>query len=265
MITDAEVEDIHIKTKHWEIERMRRAGKATAAAREAAKAAVAPGVTTAYINEVVEKTISELGAKASFLHQVGYPEYPPYPASVCVSVNDEVIHGIPGPRVIQEGDIVKIDVGAEVEGFHGDSAVTVAVGSVSSEAQRLIDVTRECFFKGVEKARVGNRIRDISAAVAKHAEAAGFSVVQGYTGHGIGRDLHEGPSVPNSLHEFFPDLDVILVPGMTICIEPMINMGRHRIRLMPDGWTVKTRDKSLSAHYEHTVLITDSGPELLTE
>ncbi len=259
------MEEIHVKSKHWEIERMRRAGAATAVVRKAAAAAVAPGVTTAEINGVVEKTLKEIGAKASFLHQIGYPEYPPYPASVCVSINDEVIHGIPGPRVICEGDIVKIDVGAEVEGFHGDSAVTVAAGSVSKEAQRLIDVTRECFFKGLEKAVVGNRIRDISAAVARHAESAGCSVVRGYTGHGIGRELHEGPSVPNSLHEFFPDLDVLLVPGMTICIEPMINLGSHRIRLMPDGWTVRTRDKSLSAHYEHTLLITDSGPELLTE
>lgn len=265
MITDALMDDVHIKSKHWEIERMRKAGKATSAAREAARAAVAPGVTTGYINQVVIETLKNCGAKASFYHQVGYPQYPPYPACVCVSVNDEVIHGIPGDRVIQEGDIVSIDVGAEVDGFHGDSAVTVAVGSVSAEAQRLIDVTRECFFKGVEKAVVGNRIRDISAAVGRHAESAGFSVVRGYTGHGIGRDLHEGPTVPNSLHEFFPDLDIVLVPGMTFCIEPMINLGGHRIRLMPDGWTVKTRDKSLSAHYEHTVLITDSGPELLTE
>lgn len=265
MTAEPEIEEIHVKTKRWEIERMRRAGQATAAVREAARAAVAPGVTTAEINDVVNKKLRELGAKPSFLHQQGFPQYPLYPASVCVSVNDEIIHGIPGPRVIREGDIVSIDVGAEIEGYHGDTAVTVAAGVVSEEAQRLIEVTEKSFYAGLEFAKPGNHVRDISAAVGRYAEKFGYSVVRGYTGHGIGKDLHEGPSIPNSLHEYFPDLDVMLVPGMTFCIEPMIMTGSHRIRLKPDGWTVVTRDGSLAAHYEHTILITETGNELLTE
>jgi methionyl aminopeptidase len=245
---------ITIKTA-WEIEQMRRAGKAASAARKAAGQALKPGVTTAEIDEVVVRTLKEYGALASFYKYHGYP------ASVCVSVNDEVIHGIPGSRKINEGDIVKIDVGAIISGYHGDTAETFAVGRISDEAQRLIDVTRQSFYEGIKMAKAGNRISDISSAIGSYVEKNGFSTVRMYTGHGVGSKLHEDPEVPNYGH---PGRGPRLIPGMTIAVEPMVNAGGYEVRVMPDGWTVKTADKSLSAHYEHTVLITDGEPELLT-
>ena len=245
---------ITLKSAH-EIELMRRAGKITAAARAVARDMVKPGVTTQQIDKAVHRFITEQGAIPSFLHYNGYP------ASVCVSVNDEIIHGIPGKRVLQEGDIVSVDVGAFIGGFHGDCAATYACGTISEEAQRLIDVTRQSFFEGIAQAREGNRISDISHAVQAYVETNGFSVVREYVGHGIGRNMHEAPEIPNF---GAPGHGPKLLRGMTIAVEPMVNAGTAAIRQMSDGWTVKTRDGKYAAHYENTILITAGEPEILT-
>ena len=246
---------ITLKSPH-EIELMRRAGKITAAARALARDMVKPGVTTAQIDKAAFQFIKEQGATPSFLHYNGYP------ASVCVSVNDEIIHGIPGKRVLQEGDIVSVDVGAFIGGFHGDCAGTYPCGQVSDEALRLIRVTQQSFFEGIKYAREGYRLSDISAAVQAYVEANGFSVVREYVGHGIGRRMHEPPEVPNFGN---PGHGPRLLRGMTIAVEPMVNAGTAAIRQMPDGWTVRTADGKNAAHYENTVLITDGEPELLTD
>ncbi len=246
---------ITLKSPH-EIELMRRAGKITAAARALARDMVKPGVTTAQIDKAVFQFIKEQGAMPSFLHYNGYP------ASVCVSVNDEIIHGIPGKRVLQEGDIVSVDVGAFIGGFHGDCAGTYPCGQVSDEALRLIRVTQQSFFEGIKYAREGYRLSDISAAVQAYVEANGFSVVREYVGHGIGHQMHEAPEVPNYGK---PGHGPRLLRGMTIAVEPMVNTGTAAIRQMPDGWTVRTADGKNAAHYENTVLITDGEPELLTD
>lgn len=238
-----------------EIEAMRRAGKITAAARALAGEMVKPGVTTREIDKAVYQFIKSQGAEPSFLNYNGYP------ASACISVNDEIIHGIPGKRVLQEGDIVSIDVGAYIGGFHGDCAATYACGTISDEAQRLIDVTRQSFFEGIKFAREGYRISDIGHAVQEYVEANGFSVVREYVGHGVGRQMHEAPEVPNY---GAPGHGPKLLRGMTIAVEPMVNAGTANIRQMPDGWTVKTADGKYAAHYENTVLITSGEPELLT-
>ena len=247
---------ITLKSKQ-EIELMRRAGKITAAARASAGKMVTPGVTTHEIDQAVYHFIKSQGATPSFLHYQGYP------ASVCVSVNDEIIHGIPGKRVLHEGDIVSIDVGAYKDGFHGDCAATFPCGKISPEAQRLIDVTRQSFFEGLKFAREGYRVPDISRAVQKFVEANGFAVVREYVGHGVGRQMHEAPEVPNYVvgHGERPRL----LRGMTIAVEPMVNAGSAGIKVMPDGWTVKTADGKWSAHYENTILITDGEPEILTD
>ncbi|WP_122790614.1 type I methionyl aminopeptidase [Intestinibacillus sp. Marseille-P6563] len=246
---------IQIKTEK-ELELMRIAGRITALARKAAADAVAPGVTTEDIDRAVRKTIESHGAKPSFLGYAGFP------GSACVSINDEVIHGIPSPkRVIHEGDIVKVDVGAYIHGFHGDCACTVACGEVSEEAKRLIEVTRQSFYEGIKFARVGNRVSDISSAVQAYVEAHGFSVVRDFVGHGVGAELHESPEVPNFGR---PGHGIRLEPGMTLAIEPMVNVGVYGVKVLADGWTVKTRDGKLSAHYENTVAITDGEPEILT-
>ncbi len=246
---------ITLKSPH-EIELMRRAGKITAAARALARDMVKPGVTTAQIDKAVFQFIKEQGATPSFLHYNGYP------ASVCISVNDEIIHGIPGKRVLQEGDIVSVDVGAFIGGFHGDCAGTYPCGQVSDEALRLIRVTQQSFFEGIKYAREGYRLSDISAAVQAYVEANGFSVVREYVGHGIGHQMHEAPEVPNYGK---PGHGPRLLRGMTIAVEPMVNAGTAAIRQMPDGWTVRTADGKNAAHYENTVLITDGEPELLTD
>ena len=238
-----------------EIELMRRAGKITAAARALAGEMVKPGVTTQEIDKAVYRFIRSQGAQPSFLNYNGYP------ASVCVSVNDEVIHGIPGKRVLKEGDIVSVDVGAYIGGFHGDCAATYACGKISDEAQKLIDVTRQSFYEGMKFAREGNRLSDVSHAIQEYVEANGFSVVREYVGHGIGRNMHESPEVPNF---GLPGHGPKLLRGMTIAVEPMVNAGAAAIRQMPDGWTVKTRDGKYAAHYENTILITAGEPELLT-
>ena len=246
---------ITLKSSH-EIELMRRAGKITAAARALAGEMVRPGVTTQEIDSAVEHFIRKQGAVPSFLHYNGYP------ASVCISVNDEVIHGIPGPRKLQEGDIVSVDVGAFIGGFHGDCAGTYPCGQVSDEAMRLIRVTQQSFFEGIKYAREGYRLSDISAAVQAYVEANGFSVVREYVGHGIGRRMHEPPEVPNFGN---PGHGPRLLRGMTIAVEPMVNAGSAAIKQMPDGWTVKTADGKNAAHYENSLLITAGEPELLTD
>ena len=238
-----------------EIELMRRAGKITAAARALAGEMVKPGATTQEIDKAVYRFIRSQGAQPSFLNYNGYP------ASVCVSVNDEVIHGIPGKRVLKEGDIVSVDVGAYIGGFHGDCAATYACGKISDEAQKLIDVTRQSFFEGIRYAREGGRLSDVSHAIQEYVEANGFSVVREYVGHGIGRNMHESPEVPNfGVAGHGPKL----LRGMTLAVEPMVNAGTAAIKQMSDGWTVKTRDGKYAAHYENTILITPDEPELLT-
>ena len=246
---------ITLKSAH-EIELMRRAGKITAAARALARDMVKPGVTTQQIDKAVYHFIKSQGAVPSFLNYNGYP------ASVCVSVNDEIIHGIPGKRVLQEGDIVSVDVGAYIGGFHGDCAGTYPCGQVSDEAMDLIRVTQQSFFEGLKFAREGYRLSDISHAVQEYAESRGYSIVREYVGHGIGRRMHESPEVPNF---GAPGHGPRLLRGMTIAVEPMVNAGSAAIRQMSDGWTVKTADGKNAAHYENTILITDGDPELLTD
>ena len=247
---------ITLKSSH-EIQLMRQAGKITAAARALAGAMVAPGVTTREIDKEVFRFIKSKGAVPSFRGYNGYP------ANVCISVNDEVIHGIPGSRVLREGDIVSVDVGAFKDGFHGDCAGTYPCGKISEEAQRLIDVTRQSFFEGIRYAREGYRLPDLSGAIERYVEANGFSVVREYVGHGIGTRMHEAPEVPNYVE---PKAGrPRFLRGMTIAVEPMVNAGRAGVIVMPDGWTVKTADGRLSAHYENSILITDGEPELLTD
>ncbi len=239
-----------------ELELMRQAGRITAAARAAAARVVRPGVTTGEIDKIVRKTIEKAGAKPSFLGYGGFP------GSACVSINDEVIHGIPSrSRVIHEGDIVKVDVGAYINGFHGDCACTIPCGEVSEEARKLIAVTRQSFYEGIKFARKGNRISDISNAIQTYVEAQGFSLVRDYVGHGVGANLHEDPEVPNFGR---PGHGVRLQPGMTLAIEPMVNVGTYAVNVLPDGWTVKTADGKLSAHYENSIAITEGDPVILT-
>lgn len=239
-----------------EIALMRRAGKITAAARALARDMVKPGVTTQQIDKAVFEFIKSQGAVPSFLNYHGYP------GSACISVNDEVIHGIPGKRVLKEGDIVSVDVGAYIGGFHGDCAGTYPCGQVSDEAMDLIRVTQQSFFEGIRYAREGHRLGDISAAIQSYVESHGYSIVREYVGHGIGRTLHEAPEVPNF---GTAGRGTRLLRGMTLAVEPMVNAGGAAILNMDDGWTVKTADGKLSAHYENTILITDGEPELLTD
>ena len=246
---------ITLKSPH-EIDLMRRSGKITAAARALAGEMVKPGVTTQEINDAVERFIRKQGAVPSFLHYNGYP------ASACISVNDEIIHGIPSPkRVLQEGDIVSVDVGAYIGGFHGDCAATFPCGRISPEARRLIDVTRQSFFEGIRFAREGQRLQDISAAVQAYVESHGYSVVREYVGHGVGARMHESPEIPNFGR---PGHGPRLLRGMTLAVEPMVNAGSAAITQLSDGWTVKTADGKWAAHYENTILITDGEPEILT-
>ena len=234
---------------------MRQACKITAAARALAGEMVRPGVTTREIDKAVREFIVAQGAKPSFLGYHGFP------GSTCISVNNTIIHGIPGGYVLKEGDIVSVDVGALYEGFHGDCAATFACGAISTEAQKLIDVTKQSFFEGIRFAKRGNRVQDISHAIQTYVESNGFSVVRSFVGHGVGRQLHEEPEVPNFGN---PGRGPRLLPGMTLAVEPMVNVGTHEVRILKDGWTVLTADGKLSAHYENTVLITDGEPEILT-
>ena len=247
-------ENIIIKSPR-EIEIMRQAGRITAAARTLAREMVAPGVTTAAIDREVRRFIEKSGATPTFLGYGGFP------ASVCLSINDEVIHGIPGHRVIREGDIVSVDVGATWKGYVGDCAGTYVAGTGTAAAKNLIAVTRQSFFEGIKFARAGNRVGDISHAVQQYAESHGCSVVREYVGHGVGSVMHEAPEVPNFGRAGHGP---VLVKGMTIAVEPMVNAGTWEVKVLKDGWAVKTADGSLSAHYENTILITDGEPEILT-
>jgi len=256
---------IVLKSKD-ELARMREAGRIVAWAHEALKEKIAPGVTTAELDELADRIIRQHGAVPSFL---GYPHSGKndFPASVCTSINREIVHGIPShERLLKEGDIISVDVGTIYKGWQGDAAFTVGVDQISSEAQRLIDVTDQSLFKAIEQCQPGNRLWDVMGAVQRHVEAAGFSVIREYQGHGIGREMHEQPSIPN-----FLDRDRrrrpknwLLKPGMTLAIEPMVCQGDWRTRSLADGWTVVTLDGQLSAHSEHTVAITENGPEILT-
>ena len=234
---------------------MRRACKITAAARALAGEMVRPGITTKQIDKAVYDFIVAQGARPSFLNYHGFP------ASVCASVNNTVIHGIPGGYTLKEGDIVSIDVGACYQGYHGDCAATFPCGAVSAEAQRLIDVTKQSFYEGLAFATRGHRVSDISHAIQTYVESNGFSVVRSFVGHGVGRQLHEEPEVPNFGKAGHGPR---LLRGMTLAIEPMVNEGVYDVRVLKDGWTTVTADGKLSAHYENTVLITDGEPEILT-
>lgn len=234
---------------------MREAGRITARALRAVGEAVAPGVTTAELDDVAVSVIRSAGAKPAFLGYHGFP------ATICASRNCEVVHGIPGKTRLQEGDIISIDMGAIVDGYYGDSARTFAVGRVSDEASRLMEVTARSLDAGIAAALPGGRLYDIGAAVQSVAEAAGFSVVREYVGHGIGREMHEEPQVPNY---GTAGKGPTLLPGMVLAIEPMINAGTGQVRQLKDGWTVVTGDGALSAHFEHTVAITEDGPVILT-
>lgn len=235
---------------------MRASGRIAAAAQEAVRREIRPGVTTKYLSDVAEETIRSMGAVPNFKGMYGFP------AAICASVNEEVIHGIPSnKKILQEGDLISIDLGALLDGYHSDTAMTYPVGEVSAEDAKLIAVTRESFFEGMKFAFHGNRLSDVSHAIQTYAEEHGFSVVREFTGHGIGTELHEDPSIPNYGK---PGHGPRLVAGMTLAIEPMINAGTHRVKVLPDRWTVITSDGKRSAHYEHTVLITKEKPILLT-
>lgn len=246
---------ITIKSNH-EIELMREAGRILANVHEELAKMIKPGISTYDIDKKAYELIKSYDCIPSFL------DYHGYPASVCVSVNDEVVHGIPTKtRMIREGDIVSLDAGVIYKGYHSDAARTIAVGEVSAEAKKLIEVTEQSFFEGIKFAKAGNHLHDISAAIQKYVEANGFSVVRDLVGHGIGKELHEEPQIPNFTQK---RRGVKLVPGMTLAIEPMVNAGRYDVVWLEDDWTVATDDGSLSAHYENTILITDGEPVLLS-
>jgi len=239
-----------------EIALMRQAGQIVVAAMRMCRDLVKPGVSTLEIDREVEGLIRERGARPAFKGYRGFP------ATVCVSINEEVVHGIPAAhRRLVDGDIVGLDLGAIVDGYHADAAFTLAVGEVSDEVQRLIDVTRESLDLAIAQARPRNRLGDISATVQRHVEAAGFGVVRAFVGHGIGRELHEDPQIPNFGE---PGKGPILRPGMVLAIEPMVTMGHWEVRVLEDRWTAVTEDGSLAAHFEHTVAITEDGPDVLT-
>ncbi|MFQ6805368.1 MAG: type I methionyl aminopeptidase [Lachnospiraceae bacterium] len=246
---------VSIKTAR-EIDLMREAGRLLEKVHNELAKVIRPGISTWEIDHIGEKLIRDLGCVPNFLHYNGYP------ASICVSVNDEVVHGIPSKNhILREGDIVSLDAGLIYKGFHSDAARTHAVGQISPEAQKLIDVTRQCFFEGIKYARAGCHLYEISAAIGSYAESFGYGVVRDLVGHGIGTALHEDPQIPNFAQK---RRGIRLMPGMTLAIEPMINIGRPDVCWLDDDWTVVTEDGSLSAHYENTVLITDGEPEILT-
>lgn len=239
-----------------ELSVMREACRISAGALQLVGKAIEPGITTAELDKIAENYIRSKGAVPNFKNYQGYP------ATACISVNNEVIHGIPSKkRVIKQGDIVSVDLGALFNGYHGDNAATFACGDVSEEAKRLMDATRESLYEGIKVAVAGGRIGDIGHAVQSYIEARGYSVVRKFVGHGIGTKLHEAPEVPNF---GAPSRGIRLMPGMTLAIEPMVNAGGSEVEIMPDGWTVLTKDGSLSAHFEHTVAITSSGPQIMT-
>ena len=253
---------VTIKSKK-EIELMREACKVVALTHNEIEKNIKPGMTTAELDQIVEKTMKKYGAiSAEKGYNPGIKGVPPYPASACISINDEVIHGIPSnKRIIQDGDIVSIDLVSLKNGFHGDAARTYLVGNVSKDAKRLVEVTKQAFFEGIKYAKKGNRIGDISHAIGEYVKSQGYSVVREFEGHGIGRQMHEAPEIPNYGKA---GRGIRLEPGMTLAIEPMVIQGKPNILQLDDGWTIITEDGSLAAHYENTILITENEPELLT-
>jgi methionyl aminopeptidase len=238
-----------------EIAKMRRAGRVVAEMHEATREAAKPGVTTAELDAVARDVLDRRDAKSNFLHYRGYP------AVICTSPNDMIVHGIPGAYTLEEGDILSIDCGAIIEGYHGDAAFTMAIGEVSAEAARLIETTERSLWAGIEQLRSGNRLHEVGRAVQDVAEGAGFSVVREYVGHAIGTAMHEEPQVPN----YWPGQGgPMLKPGMVFAVEPMVNAGGPATRVLEDGWSVVTADGRLSAHFEHSIAVTDDGPEVLT-
>lgn len=248
---------VYIKSPE-EIAIMREAGRINALALEAVRQAIRPGVTTAELDAIAEEVIRRHGGQPAFK---GYPGPYPYPATITVSVNDEMVHGIPGPRKLREGDIVSVDCGTIYKGFVADSAFTVGVGEISPEAKRLIEVTEQALYAGIAQMRPGRRIGDVSAAIQHYVESRGYYVTREYTGHGVGRQMHEGPMVPNY---GTPGRGMVLRPGMTIALEPMVLVGTPKTRVLDDQWTVASADGSLTAHFEHTVAVTEGEPLILT-
>ncbi|MGO0122785.1 type I methionyl aminopeptidase [Desulfothermobacter acidiphilus] len=245
---------IHRKSER-ELQYMREAGRIVALTLQELEKAIRPGVTTKELDALAEEFIRRQGARPAFKGLYGFP------ASICTSVNEEVVHGIPGPRRLQEGDIISIDVGTEVEGYHGDGAWTFPVGVISEEATRLLEVTRESLYQGISKAVAGNRLSDISHAIQSYVERHGFSVIRDFVGHGIGRKMHEEPQVPNFGP---PGRGPLLEEGMTLAIEPMVSAGTYEVEVLPDNWTVVTKDLRLAAHFEHTIAVRRSQAEILT-
>lgn len=245
---------ITIKARN-EIEYMREAGKIVSDTHKLLQEAIKPGITTGELDQIAENYILSQNAIPSFKNYNGFP------ASICASVNEEVIHGIPGLNVLKDGDIISVDVGAIYKGYHGDAARTFPVGNITTEAQRLIDVTRESFYKGIKYAQEGYRLSDISHAIQKYVETHSYSIVRDFVGHGIGQEMHEEPQIPNY---GLPGRGPRLQAGMTLAIEPMVNIGRYSVKILPNQWTVITTDGSLSAHYENTIVITKESPEILT-
>ena len=245
---------ITIKSRR-EMEAMERAGAIVGSTLALLKRSVEPGMTTGDLNRIAEKNIRSQGAVPAFLGYQGFP------ATICASVNEEIVHGIPGKRVLQNGDVVKVDVGATIDGFIGDAAVSIPVGEIDDSTQQLLDDTRASLYAGIAAAQPGNRIGDIGAAVESYALERGYGVVRQFVGHGIGRFLHEDPQVPNYGE---PGKGILLRPGMCICIEPMLNMGTEATKILDDDWTVVTADGAMSAHFEHTLAITKDGPKILT-
>lgn len=248
--------DIHLKTPE-EIARMRAAGRLNAMALAAVRELLQPGVTTADLNAAAEEVLRKHGAYSPFKNY----GHPPYPASICVSINEELVHGIPGKRKLKEGDIVSVDCGTVLDGYVGDSAFTAGVGEISPLARKLLEVTEQALYVGIAMMRVGNKTGDISAAIQQFVEANGFHVTRQYTGHGVGQSMHEGPQVPNY---GIPGTGIPLQPGMTIALEPMVLVGTHRTRVLSDQWTVISADRSLTAHFEHSVAVTEGEPLILT-
>ena len=241
-----------------EIATLREAGRINALALEAVRQLIRPGVTTAELDAAAESVIRKHGATPTFK---GYPGPYPYPASICASINEQLVHGIPGKRKLQEGDIISIDCGSTFEGFVGESAFTTGVGEISPQARRLIEVTEQALYVGISKMRSNNRVGDVSAAIQEYVESCGFNVTREYTGHGVGRQMHEGPQVPNY---GIAGRGQVLRPGLTIALEPMVLVGTSQTRVLPDQWTVVSADGSLTAHWEHSVAITNGEPLILT-
>jgi len=245
-----------IRKSDFEIDLMRIAGRIVAETHAVLAKAIRPGITTKELDQIAEDFIRSRGASPSFLGYGGFP------ASICASVNEELVHGIPKDYILRDGDIISIDIGAEYNGYHGDSAWTYGVGKITDSAAKLLKATEESLYKGLEKATPNNRLSDISHAIQQYIESFGFSIVREYVGHGIGSDLHEAPQIPN----YGPsDRGPRLKPGMALAIEPMVNAGERFVKTLADNWTVITVDRSLSAHFEHTIVITDSGHEILTK